>query len=125
MEMKGKKKWIIPGVHIPFKSTGREPDMLSQDRIAVLNLNPDNVKIHITVYQTGDDPVSGYNLEVKGRRLRKIRLNDLIDPFPLYLETDYALLVEADREVIVQFLRMNTGHGNAAIMGTMGYGTDK
>ena len=124
MKMTGSKKWIIPGVHIPFKSTGIEPVMVSQDRIAILNLQPGPVKIHLTVYQAGMDPVSGYILEIQGQRLKKIRLNDLIDPYPLYLDTDYALLIEADRQVIVQFLRMNTGNGNAAIMGTMGYGTD-
>ena len=124
MKKTGSKKWIIPGVHIPMKSTGREPAMVSQDRIAILNLHTGPVKIHLTVFQTGTDPVSGYNLEIKGQRLKKIRINDLIDPYPLYLETDYALLIEADREVIVQFLRMNTGLSSAAIMGTMGYGTD-
>ncbi len=124
MKKSGNKKWIIPGVHIPLKSTGREPEMVSQDRIAILNLHTGPVKIRLTVYQTRMEPVSGYNLEIQGQRLKKIRINDLIDPYPLYLETDYALLIEADREVAIQFLRMNTGYGSAAIMGTMGYGTD-
>jgi hypothetical protein len=123
MKKTGSKKWIIPGVHIPFKSTGREPEMVSQDKIAILNLHTEPAKIRLTVYQTRMDPVSGYNLEIQGQRLKKIRINDLIDPYPLYLETDYALLIEADREVIVQFLRMNTGHESLATMGTMGYGT--
>jgi hypothetical protein len=120
----GKKKWIIPGGHIPLKSTGREPDMVSQDKIAILNTGLNAVKVRLTVFYSDDDPVNNYILEVKGQRLKKIRINDLIDPFPVTLETDYSLVIEAGEPVVVQFLRMDTGYRNIAIMGTIGFGTD-
>lgn len=124
MEALGKKKWVIPGGHIPLKSTGKEPEMVSQDKIAILNTGLNTVKLRLTVFYSGDDPVNNYILNVKGRRLKKIRINDLIDPFPVTLETDYSLLIEAEEPVVVQFLRMDTGYRNVAIMGAMGFGTD-
>ncbi len=124
MEALGKKKWVIPGGHIPLKSTGKEPEMVSQDKIAILNTGLNTVKLRLTVFYSGDDPVNNYILNVKGRRLKKIRINDLIDPFPVTLETDYSLLIEAEEPVVVQFLRMDTGYRNVAVMGAMGFGTD-
>jgi hypothetical protein len=124
MEASGKKLWVIPGGNIPLQSNGKEPEMVSQDRIAVLNTGMNDVKIKLTIYHDGQDPVTDYNIEIKGRRLKKIRINDLIDPSPLMLESEYAIVIEAQEAVVVQFTRMNTGHKYAAIMGTMAFGTD-
>lgn len=125
METKGYKKWVIPGGHIPFRSTGREPDFLSQDKIAVLNLNKKSVKIKMTIYYTEEKPVEGYPLEIKGERVRKFRVNDLINPYPVILEKDYSLVLEAEEPVVVQFLKMNTGHRNIALTGTLAFGTNE
>jgi hypothetical protein len=124
MEAKGKKKWVIPGGHIPLQSTGREPDLVSQDRIAVLNAGSKSVKVKIGIFYTDHEPVNEYVISVKGQRLKKIRINDLINPFPITLETAYAMVIEAEEPVVVQFLRMSTGNKNLSIMGTIAFGTD-
>ena len=124
MNSNGYKKWVVPGGYIPFKSTGREPELLSQDKISILNLNKEPVKIKMTIYYEEEEPVEGYLLEIKGERVRKFRVNDLINPFPVVLEKTYSLVLEADKPVIVQFLKMNTGYGNLALMGSIAYGTD-
>ena len=125
MKAIGHKKWVIPGGYIPFRSNGREPELLSQEKIAILNTNKEPTTIKMTVFYQEEDPVAGYLLEIKGQRVKKFRINDLIDPFPVILEKEYSLLIEADKPVVIQFLRMNTGHKSIATMGTMAYGTDK
>lgn len=125
MEALGKKKWAIPAGYIPLMSTGKEPGLVSQDRIAVLNTSDMDIKIKLTVFYTNQEAVSDYSIEIKARRLRTIRINDLINPLPVFLKTQYALLIEAEQEVVVQFLKMNTAHASIALMGTMGFGTDK
>ncbi len=125
MKTIGYKKWVIPGGHIPFLSSGREPEMLSQDKIAVLNLNKKSVKIKMTIYHPDEEPIEGYPLEIEGERVRKFRVNDLINPFPVVLEQDYSIVLEAEEPVVVQFLRMDTGYKNLAIMGTMAFGTNE
>lgn len=124
MKAFGYKKWVIPAGHIPFHSTGKEPELLSQDKVAILNMNPDSVEIKMTIYYQDEEPVSGYPLEVKGQRVRKFRVNDLINPFPVILEKEYSLVIEASEPVIVQFLRLNSGQTNLALMGSMAFGTD-
>jgi hypothetical protein len=124
MELRGKKLWVIPGGHIPLQSTGKEPELVSQDRLSILNTGSDTVKVKLSIYFTDQEPVTGYVIKINGKRLKKIRINDLINPFPVTLETNYGIVLEADYPVIVQFFRMNTGQNNAAIMSTLAFGTD-
>jgi hypothetical protein len=124
MKDSGSKKWIIPGGYIPFTSTGKEPDFLSQDRISILNINKNTATVRITIFYRENDPVEHAPVKVKGRRIRKIRINDLINPFPVILEKDYGIMIESDEPVVVQFSQMNTGQNSLALMGTIAYGTD-
>lgn len=125
MVAKGYKKWVIPGGYIPFRSTGREPELLSQDKIAILNLNKEPVNVKLTVFYEEEEPVEGYLIEVEGERVRKFRVNDLINPFPVILEKNYSLVVEASETVVVQYLKMNTGQTNLAMMGSLAFGIDE
>jgi hypothetical protein len=124
MKSQGKKKWVIPDISIPAASHGVEPEFLSQDRITILNTGEKAVEIKLTAYRPDDEPIVFTILSVEGRRLRRIRLNDLINPVPLYLESEYSLLVEAEDNVIVQFLRINTGDRNSSIAGTIAFGSE-
>lgn len=120
----GKKEWVIPGGHIPFQSTGKEPEFISQDRISVLNTNNKSVEISITIFYSDKETVSPVRIKIQAQRVRKIRINDIIGPFPVPLETDYALHIKSEEPVLIQFTRMNTGSDKAAIMGSMAFGTD-
>jgi hypothetical protein len=124
METIGHKQWVIPGGNIPFRSTGREPGFLSQDTIAILNPNKKNVGIQLKIYFDSREPNENYKLKIGRERLLKFRVNDLIDPFPVPLEETYALVIEAEEPVVIQFLRMNTGQKNLAIMGTIAFGNE-
>ncbi len=124
MEYTGSKKWIIPGGNIPFKGNGKEPAFLSQDRISILNTHKDEVSVTITIFYENDEAVEYAPVKVKGRRIRKIRINDLINPFPVILEKEYGIMIEADHPVVVQFLKMDTGQNSLALMGTIAFGTD-
>lgn len=124
MKRIGKKRWVIPDINIPLRSTGKEPEFLSQDRVTVMNTGIKSVNVRIVLFSETDEPVYFSPVIIKGHRIRKIRINDLINPVPAYLETSYSVMVEADREVVVQFFRMNTGNINTSIMGTIAFGTD-
>jgi hypothetical protein len=124
MEQAGSKKWIIPGGYIPFNSTGKEPAFLSQDRISILNTNKNTATVRITIFYREDEAVEYAPVKVEGRRIRKIRINDLINPYPVILEKEYGIMIESDEPVVVQFLKMNTGNKNLSLMGTMASGTD-
>ncbi len=125
MKNLGSKKWLIAGGRIPLQSTGKEPDLLSQDKIAVLNTGNKKAGITINVF-FGDRLVeSSAVIVIPAQRIRKIRINDLIDPIPVPLEENYALEITSDRPLVIQFLQMNTASSEISITGTMAYHSKK
>jgi hypothetical protein len=117
----GKKVWVIPGGHIPLQSTGQEPEFTSHDKISLLNTNAGQAQVQLTVYYPDEEPQQGYRCQVPGKRVRKIRINELIDPLPVFLDRPYALVIRSDVPLVVQFSRQSTAHANHALAGTMAY----
>ena len=120
----GKLDWAFSGGRIPFDSTGEEPMFNSHDRISVLNASEEEAEIEIFIFYENDAPVGTYKVEIQPKRLRKIRINDLIDPEAVSLERNYGCYIRSNVPVVIQFSRMHTGQNANAIMGTMAYPTD-
>jgi hypothetical protein len=110
----GNTIWMIPGGHIPLVSTGKEPDYISRDELSILNANEQDASVNLTIYYTQRKPAGPFNLNIKERSVRNLRINDLVDPEPIPLDTEYAILVQSNIPVIVQFTRMNTGQPELA-----------
>jgi hypothetical protein len=110
----GKKIWAFAAGHIPLETTGVEPEFTSHDKIAVLNTSAWDAEIQLQIFYDDSDPVKDHSISVKANRIRKIRINDLIDPLPVPLDKPYAFVLRSNVPVIVQFSRMNTAHKNLA-----------
>lgn len=110
--MNGSTKWVITGGHIPLFSTGPEPANTSRDELHFLNTSTQEARITLMVYYTDRNPVGPFHLSVDARRLRIVRCNDLIDPEAIPLATDYALLIESDRPLTVQMIRIDSSSGS-------------
>jgi hypothetical protein len=110
----GKTLWAFSAGHIPLRSTGREPALTSHDKFSVLNTSDQDADLVLKIFYEDSDPVQEYKITVKARRVRKIRVNDLIDPFPVPLDTPYGFVVESSTKVIIQFSRMDTSSREAA-----------
>jgi hypothetical protein len=110
----GNTIWVIAGGHIPLSSIGREPEFTSRDILCVLNTNPTEINIEITIYHPDKPPTGPYQIKVKDMSTRHIYFNDLIDPEPVLLDKEYAVVIESNIPVIVQFTRMNTGQASLA-----------
>jgi hypothetical protein len=116
----GRRRWLVAGGNVPIESTGREPELTSHDAICVLNANGVDADIEVTVYYVDRDPVGPYSIRVHARRVRRVRINDLIDPSAVELGVDFGLLIESSEPVVVQVSRQDTS-GRGAIMGTTGF----
>jgi hypothetical protein len=108
------KSWAFAGGHIPLQSTGHEPLFTSHDKIAILNFSNEDAKVKMIIYYADSQPVEGHELEVRARRVRKIRFNDLIDPLPIPLDTPYGFVLISTVGVVVQFSRAITAQRSAA-----------
>ncbi|MES1022858.1 sensory rhodopsin transducer [Gloeocapsa sp. BRSZ] len=117
----GQTTWAIPGGHIPLHSTGHEPEFTSRDEIYLLNTSDRDANVQLTIYYSDREPVEPYKLTVAARRVRCIRFNDLIDPEAIFLDTDYASVIESDVPIVVQFGRIDTSQSANAIFSTMAF----
>ncbi|WP_224999406.1 sensory rhodopsin transducer [Cesiribacter sp. SM1] len=120
----GMKKWAFSDGYIPVQSTGHEPDFVSSDKLSVLNTTKEDATINITLYFTDGEPVGEFKIEVKAERVRKFRINDLIDPQAIPLGVAYAGVIESNVPVVVQFTKQNTAQSKLALMGTMAFPLD-
>ncbi len=124
MKKIGKLDWSFAAGRIPFDSTGEEPMFNSHDKIAVLNTSEENAEIEIFIFYEDQIPVGTYEVEIRAKRLRKIRFNDLIAPEAIRLERNYGCYIRSNVPVVVQFSRMSTGQNANSIMGTLAFPAD-
>lgn len=120
MKAYGKLDWAFAAGRIPFQSTGKEPELGSHDKIAILNTSDKEVEVKMTVLYEDAPPVT-YKIDVKPKRLRKLRFNDLIEPVAMELERNFACYIRCEYPVVIQFSRQNTGSRRIAEMGGMAF----
>ena len=121
MKALGCRVWAIGDGHIPLVSHGKEPTFTSQDKLCILNTSGEEARLELTVYYEEAEPDGPYALQVAPRRVRHIRINDLIDPRAIPLDVPYGLVITSNVNVIVQFSRRDTSQGENAIMTTFAY----
>lgn len=109
----GSRTWAIPGGRVPERSTGPEPESTSYDMVCLLNIGDEDANVSMWAYYEHREPVGPYLLTVGARRVRHVRINDLIDPEAVPLETEYGLVIRSDVPVVVQFWRQDTERGKA------------
>ena len=78
--------------------------------------------MELDFYYQDTEPVGPYRLLVGARRIRHVRVNDLIDPEAVRLDRPYGCVLRSPVPVVVQFLRQDTRlPGVVALTGTMAY----
>lgn len=117
----GHRVWAVPGGFMPAESTGAEPAMTSRDVLSVLNTGERAANVDVTIFYADRDPVGPYRFTVGARRVRQVRVNDLIDPEAIPLATPYAAVIAADVPVVVQYLRQDTSQQANALSSVMAF----
>ena len=111
-------KKMIPDCYWPDSANGA---YVSHEAVCVLNTNVDEVTVKLTLYFEDRAPLGGYRVKVPGDRTKHIRLDKLLnengDPIPK--ATPYAMVVECDKEVGIQYTRVDTTQADLAIATTM------
>jgi hypothetical protein len=120
----GHRRWVFPGGHVPPTSTGHEPEFTSREELALLNGGDAEAAVEIHVLFADADPVGPYRLSVGGRRVRHVRVNDLIDPWAVPLGVAFGLVVTSDVPVVAQLTRTDTRAGHLAVLAAPGHADD-
>jgi hypothetical protein len=123
MDAIGKTRWAIPEGYIPSQSVAQDRALLSHETACILNANDRDANVVLTVFFADRDPVV-YRVTVPARRTLHLRFNDLEDPAPVPLDTDYASVFESDVPIVVQHTRLDSRRAEIALLSTLAYAQD-
>lgn len=123
MQAIGKTRWAIPEGYIPSQSVSQERALLSHETACILNANDRDAHITLTLFFANREPVI-YEVTVPARRTLHLRFNDLKDPEPVPLDTDYASVFESDVPIVVQHTRLDSRRAEIALLSTIAYAQD-
>ena len=121
MKSMGVKSWAIPEGYIPAGSHGPEPQFTSHETVCILNTTNNEAQITITIFYSDREPGGPYRLTVPARRTKHVRFNDLTNPEPIPLDTDFASLIESDVPIVVQHTRLDSRQAENALLSTIAY----
>lgn len=116
----GSKVWFIPDGFYPSTSSGK---FKSHEAICVLNPNKEDANISITLYFEDREKMTGFYALCGAERTKHIRMDQLKDKGGngVPMDVPYAMMVESDVEIIVQYSRMDTTQAEMALMTTIAY----
>jgi hypothetical protein len=123
MDAIGKNRWAIPEGYIPSQSVSQDRPLVSHDTACILNANDADANVMLTVFFANREPVI-YKVKVPARRTLHLRFNDLKDPEPVPLDTDYASLFESDVPIVVQYTRLDSRRAEISLLSTIAYAQD-
>ncbi|WP_434740465.1 sensory rhodopsin transducer [Micromonospora sp. SH-82] len=104
----GARTWVVPGGHLPCPSNGPEPQFTGFDQVCLLNAADAEAEVSLEIYYEDAEPVGPYRIRVGARRIRHVRINDLIDPEAVRLDRPYGCVLRSSVPLVVQFLRQDT-----------------
>jgi len=117
----GKKIWAIAEGYIPGYSNGPPPDFISHEAACILNTCDEDAHVQIMLYFTDKEPVGPYHVTVPARRTKHMRFNNLTDPQPVPLETNYSSVFISDQPIVLQYTRLDSRQNANALITTIAY----
>jgi hypothetical protein len=117
----GAKRWAIAEGYIPGWSHGPEPQFTSHETVCILNASHEEAHVTITIFYSDREPVGPYRVIVPARRTKHVRFNDLKEPAPIPVDTDFASVIESDVPIVVQHTRLDSRQSENALLSTIAY----
>jgi hypothetical protein len=117
----GHKVWAIPEGYIPSGSVSEDRTLVSHETACLLNATDRDADVAITLFFANREPVGPYRVRVPARRTLHLRFNDLKDPEPVPLDTDYASVFQSNVPIVVQHTRLDSRNPSIALLSTMAF----
>lgn len=118
----GRTQWAIPEGFIPSASLpGADRTLLSHEAACILNAADEDAHVEIMLYFVDRDPVGPYRVTVPAQRTLHLRFNDLTDPRPVPLDTDYASVILSNVPIVVQHSRLDSRRAEVALLSTIAF----
>ena len=121
MEPIGRKRWAIAEGYIPSQSVSSDRALLSHETACILNAGDGPAHVNVTIFFADREPVGPYRVVVPPRRTLHLRFNDLKDPEPIPLDTDYSSVFESDVPIVVQHTRLDSRRAEISLLSTIAF----
>jgi hypothetical protein len=121
MDQIGRKRWAIAEGYIPSESVSSDRALLSHETACILNASDREANVALTIYFADREPAGPYRVVVPPRRTLHLRFNDLEDPEPIPLDTDYSSVFESDVPIVVQHTRLDSRRAEISLLSTIAY----
>ena len=117
----GRTLWVIAEGYIPSESVSSERALVSHETACILNAGNRDAHVRVTIYFADREPAGPYRVVVPARRTHHMRFNDLKDPAPVPLDTDYSSVFESDVPIVVQHTRLDSRRAKISLLSTIAY----
>lgn len=116
----GKKNWLIPDCDLPPEGEGV---LKGHESVIVVNDSDTDAKIKVTVFFTDKDCYDEIEWFVGKGKVRCFRMNNKEDMcgYEVPYETQYAMKLESNCNIVVQYGRLDNRQTNLAYYTTMAY----
>ena len=116
----GKKVWVIPDCELPPEGEGVAK---GHESVIIVNDSKEDAEISVKLFFTDKDAYEDIKWTVKAGRVRCFRTNNIDDMcgFKVPFETQYAMKLTSNCEIVVQYGRMDIAQPNLSYIGLMGY----
>ena len=116
----GKKTWLIPDTYLNSKSKN---ESISHEAICVINTSDVDAVIDLTLYFEDREKITDFSSFCGAGRTHHILLDKLTSKNGELIprDTPYAILVESNVEIVVQYSRLDSSEVEMALMTTIAY----
>lgn len=123
MKEYGKKTWLIPDTFLNSVSHGDTP---SHEAICVINTTRTDADISLTLFFEDRESRDDFKASCPAGRTHHIRMDKLKNSTGELIprDTPYAVLLESNVPVVVQYSRLDTSSSEMALMTTIAYPVD-
>jgi hypothetical protein len=123
MKAYGKKVWLIPDAFLNSVSQNKN---ISHEAICVVNTSDVDAKIDLTLFFEDRDAITDFSSQCGAMKTHHIRLDKIRSAEGKQIPHDvpYAILVESNTPIVVQYSRLDTSSPEMALMTTIAYSVD-
>ncbi len=123
MKTYGKTTWLIPDAFLGSESAN---ELITHEAVCVINTSPEDATVRLTAIFEDRDPIDDFVAYCGSKRTHHIRLDKLRSESGagIPLDTPYALLVESNVPIVVQYSRLDASHAELALMTTMAWAAE-
>ena len=119
----GKKNWWIVDGYLPYKGEVKDANFEGHEAIMILNCAKKPAKVLMDIYFEDRDPIKDVEIIVEGERVRCLRIDhpEDIGGTVIDRQVQYSLRFRSNRNVVIQYGRMDIAQPNLSYLGFIGY----